>query len=181
MPMRESCLTATQIVEILERGDGSVPIVKSPRRDNISKATDFQWDVPDAGVLWRRAEGCWDSGPEDAKLKRMYALEDAAVKDISNRKVDRDGGSRGCCTRDRSSFCKCFRPELLTEVMPVAANRDGLDPTPRIRSLSGSTARFVWRCSILRASTRSSRCGRSPRGRLSPTILSGRTRVLAGA
>src|SRR2546425_11629078 len=101
MPMRESCLTATQIVEILERGDGSVPIVKSPRRDNISKATDFQWDVPGAGVLWRRAEGCWDSGPEDAKLKRMYALEDAAGKGKLKRKGEWGGGVRGWWTRGR--------------------------------------------------------------------------------
>ena len=88
--MRKSRFTESQIVAILKQGEAGVPIAEILRQHGISKATYFQWRSKYAGASVDELKRLKELEAENAKLKRMYAelaLENAAIKDVLNRKL----------------------------------------------------------------------------------------------
>ena len=87
--MWKSKFSETQIVAMLKDAESGVPIADLTRKHGVSKTTFLKWrskyagaSVPDVRRL-RELES-------NAKLKRMYAdlaLENAAIKDVLNRKL----------------------------------------------------------------------------------------------
>ena len=88
--MRKSRFTESQIVGILKDGDDGVPLVELVRKHGISRATYFNWKSKYAGATIADLKRMKELEAENAKLKRMYAdlaLENAAIKDVLNRKL----------------------------------------------------------------------------------------------
>ena len=88
--MRKSRFTESQIVGILKEGEAGVPIAEILRQHNISKATFFKWRSKYGGASVSDVKRLRELETENAKLKRMYAdlaLENAAIKDMLNRKL----------------------------------------------------------------------------------------------
>lgn len=88
--MRKSRFTEAQIVEILKAGEAGVPINDLIRKHGISRSTYFNWRAKYGGVSVSELKRIKDLEAENARLKRMYAelaLENAAIKDVRNRKL----------------------------------------------------------------------------------------------
>jgi putative transposase len=88
--MKQSKFSEAQIVAILKEGDAGVPVADILRKHGISHATYYKWKSKYAGVEASDLKRLRELELENAKLKRMYAdlaLENAAIKDVLNRKL----------------------------------------------------------------------------------------------
>ena len=88
--MRKSRFSETQIVEMLKDAESGVPVADLLRKHGVSKATFFKWRSRYGGATVSDVKRLRELEAENAKLKRMYAdlaLENAAIKDVLNRKL----------------------------------------------------------------------------------------------
>ena len=88
--MRKSKFSETQIVAMLKDAEGGVPVAELLRKHGVSKATFFKWRSKYGGATVSDVKRLRELEAENAKLKRMYAdlaLENAAIKDVLNRKL----------------------------------------------------------------------------------------------
>jgi putative transposase len=88
--MRKSKFSETQIVEMLKDAESGMPITDLVRKHGVSKATFFRWRSKYGGASVADVKRLRELEVENAKLKRMYAdlaLENAAIKDVLNRKL----------------------------------------------------------------------------------------------
>ena len=88
--MRKSKFNEIQIVGILKDAESGVPVPDLLRKHGISKATFFKWRSKYGGASVSDVRRLRELEAENAKLKRMYAdlaLENAAIKDVLNRKL----------------------------------------------------------------------------------------------
>ena len=87
--MKRSRFTESQIVAVLKEGESGCPVSELCRKHGVSNATYYQWKSKYAGVQVSELTRLRELEAENAKLKRMYAdlaLENAAIKDVLNRK-----------------------------------------------------------------------------------------------
>jgi putative transposase len=88
--MRKSKFSETQIVGMLKEAESGVPVADLLRKHGVSKATFFKWRSKYGGASVSDVRRLRELEAENAKLKRMYAdlaLENAAIKDVLNRKL----------------------------------------------------------------------------------------------
>lgn len=88
--MRKSRFSESQIVAILKEGEAGVAIAEIIRKHGISRQTYFGWKRKYAGASLSDLKRLKELEAENAKLKRLYsdlALENAAIKDVLNRKL----------------------------------------------------------------------------------------------
>jgi putative transposase len=88
--MRKSKFSESQIVALLREADSGVPIADLLRKHGVSKSTYFKWRSKYGGASVSDVKRLRELEAENAKLKRMYAdlaLENAAIKDVLNRKL----------------------------------------------------------------------------------------------
>jgi putative transposase len=88
--MRKSKFSETQIVGILKDAESGVPVDSLLRKHGISRATFFTWRSKYGGASVSDVKRVRELEAENTKLKRMYAdlaLENAAIKDVLNRKL----------------------------------------------------------------------------------------------
>lgn len=88
--MRKSRFSESQIVAILKEGEAGVAIAEIIRKHGISRPTYFGWKRKYAGASVSDLKRLKELEAENAKLKRLYsdlALENAAIKDVLNRKL----------------------------------------------------------------------------------------------
>ena len=88
--MRRSKFSETQIVAILKDAESGVPVADLLRKHGVSKATFFKWRSRYGGASVSDVKRLRELEAVNAKLKRMYAdlaLENAAIKDVLNRKL----------------------------------------------------------------------------------------------
>ena len=88
--MRTSKFNETQIVEILKEAEAGVAVADLLRKHGVSKGTFFKWRSKYGGATVSDVKRLRELEAENAKLKRMYAdlaLENAAIKDVLNRKL----------------------------------------------------------------------------------------------
>jgi putative transposase len=88
--MRKSKFSESQIVGILKDAESGVPVGDLTRKHGLSKATFFKWRSKYGGATVSDVKRLRELEAENAKLKRMYAdlaLENAAIKDVLNRKL----------------------------------------------------------------------------------------------
>ena len=88
--MKKSKFSESQIVAILKEGEAGVAVAELVRKHGISTATYYSWKSKYAGVEVSDLKRMKELETENAKLKRMYAelaLENAAIKDVLNRKL----------------------------------------------------------------------------------------------
>ena len=88
--MRKSRFSESQIVAVLKEGEVGVPIAEIIRKHGISRQTYFGWKRKYAGATVSDLRRLKELEAENAKLKRLYsdlALENAAIKDLLNRKL----------------------------------------------------------------------------------------------
>jgi len=87
--LKKSRFTESQIVAVLKEGEAGVPVAKLCRTHGISNATYYLWKSKYSGVQVSELQRLRELEAENQRLKRMYAdlaLENAAIKDILNRK-----------------------------------------------------------------------------------------------
>lgn len=88
--MRKSRFTEAQIVAVLQDGEGGLPVAELLRKHGISRQTYYHWKARYGGSSVSELRRLKELEAENAKLKRMYAelaLENAAIKDVLNRKL----------------------------------------------------------------------------------------------
>jgi putative transposase len=77
-------------VGVLNDAESGVPVADLLRKYGVSKATFFRWRSKYGGASVSDVKPLRELETENAKLKRMYAdlaLENAAIKDVLNRKL----------------------------------------------------------------------------------------------
>ena len=87
--MKRSRFTESQIVAVLKEGEAGMPVAELCRKHGVSNATYYQWKSKYSGVQVSELTRLRELEAENTKLKRMYAdlaLENAAIKDVLNRK-----------------------------------------------------------------------------------------------
>lgn len=87
--MKKSRFTESQIVAVLKEGEAGLPVADLCRKHGVSNATYYKWKSKYSGVQVSELHRLRELEAENAKLKRMYAdlaLENAAIKDVLNRK-----------------------------------------------------------------------------------------------
>ncbi len=87
--MKRSRFTESQIVAVLKEGEAGMPVAELCRKHGISNATYYQWKSKYSGIEVSELQRLRELEAENTKLKRMYAdlaLENAAIKDVLNRK-----------------------------------------------------------------------------------------------
>jgi len=75
---------------MLKDAESGVPVADLPRKHGVSEATFFKWRSKYGGTSVSDVKRLRELEVENAKLKRMYAelaLENAAIKDVLNRKL----------------------------------------------------------------------------------------------
>ena len=88
--MKQSRFSETQIVSILKEAEAGQPVKEICRKYGISSACYYQWKSKFGGLSVSELKRTRELEAENAKLKRMYAdlaLENAAIKDVLNRKL----------------------------------------------------------------------------------------------
>jgi putative transposase len=88
--MRKSKFNESQIVGILKEAEAGVAVADLLRKYGVSKATFFNWRGKYGGATVSDVKRLRELEAENTKLKRMYAdlaLENAAIKDVLNRKL----------------------------------------------------------------------------------------------
>ena len=88
--MKKSKFSESQIVAILKKRDGGVPVAQILRKYGISQATYYNWKSKYGGASVAELKRLKELEAENAKLKRMYAdlaLENAAIKEVLGRKL----------------------------------------------------------------------------------------------
>ena len=88
--MRKSKFSEAQIVAVLQEGEAGMPVAEILRKHGISRPTYFNWKSKYGGTSVPELRRLKELEAENAKLKRMYAelaLENAAIKDVLNRKL----------------------------------------------------------------------------------------------
>ncbi len=88
--MRKAKFSESQIVGILKDAEGGMAVADLLRKHGVSKSTFFKWRSKYGGATVSDVERLRELEAENAKLKRMYAdlaLENAAIKDVLNRKL----------------------------------------------------------------------------------------------
>jgi len=88
-PLKKSRFTESQIVAVLKEGEAGLPVAELCRKHGISSATYYNWKSKYSGVEVSELQRLRELETENARLKRMYAelaLENAAIKDVLNRK-----------------------------------------------------------------------------------------------
>lgn len=88
-PLKKSRFTESQIVAVLKEGEAGLPVAELCRKHGISAATYYNWKSKYSGVEVSELQRLRELEAENARLKRMYAdlaLENAAIKDVLNRK-----------------------------------------------------------------------------------------------
>ena len=88
-PLKKSRFTESQIVAVLKEGEAGMPVAELCRKHGISNATYYLWKSKYSGVQVSELQRLRELEAENAKLKRMFAdlaLENAAIKDVLNRK-----------------------------------------------------------------------------------------------
>lgn len=87
--MKKSRFTESQIVAVLKEGEAGMPVAELCRKHGISNATYYLWKSKYSGVQVSELQRLRELEAENAKLKCMFAdlaLENAAIKDVLNRK-----------------------------------------------------------------------------------------------
>lgn len=87
--VKKSRFTESQIVTVLKEGEAGIPVAELCRKHGISLATYYNWKSKYSGVEVSELQRLRELEAENARLKRMYAdlaLENAAIKDVLNRK-----------------------------------------------------------------------------------------------
>jgi putative transposase len=88
--VRKSRFTEAQIVAVLQDGESGLPVAELLRKHGISRQTYYHWKARYGGSSVSELRRLKELEAENAKLKRMYAelaLENAAIKDVLNRKL----------------------------------------------------------------------------------------------
>lgn len=88
-PLKKNRFTESQIVAVLKEGEAGVAVAELCRKHGISSATYYNWKSKYSGVEVSELQRLRELEAENARLKRMYAdlaLENAAIKDVLNRK-----------------------------------------------------------------------------------------------
>ena len=87
--MKKSRFTESQIVAVLKEGESGIAVAEICRKHGVSSATYYLWKNKYAGVQVSELQRLRELEAENAKHKRMFAdlaLENAAIKDVLNRK-----------------------------------------------------------------------------------------------
>ena len=87
--MKKSRFSESQIVAVLKEGESGIAAAEICRKHGVSSATYYLWKNKYAGVQVSELQRLRELEVENAKLKRMFAdlaLENAAIKDVLNRK-----------------------------------------------------------------------------------------------
>ena len=88
--MRKSKFSEAQIVAVLQEAEAGMPVAELLRKHGISRQTYFAWKSKYGGTSVPELRRLKELEQENARLKRMYAelaLENAAIKDVLNRKL----------------------------------------------------------------------------------------------
>ena len=82
--------TESQIFKILKEAESGITVPELCRQHGMSDASFYKWRAKYGGISASELKRVKDLESENAKLKRMYAelaLENAAIKDVLNRKL----------------------------------------------------------------------------------------------
>ena len=88
--MKKRRFTEQQIIGFLKEAEAGVPVKDLCRKHGFSDAAFYGWRSKFGGMQVAEAKRLRELEAENAKLKRMYAdlaLENAAIKDVLNRKL----------------------------------------------------------------------------------------------
>ena len=88
--MKKKRFTEQQMIGFLKEAEAGMPVKELCRKHGFSDAAFYGWRTKFGGLQVSEAKRLRELEAENAKLKRMYAdlaLENAAIKDVLNRKL----------------------------------------------------------------------------------------------